>query len=88
MGGRHANPRHTATRERPSGHCHLVGKDPGRADHLTPIEHGQRPIELGSLLDHGELFVRGERATKRAAKQRDVGALLLGPDRPELKSCR
>lgn len=87
MGGRDADPRDAAARQRPARDGHLVREDPRGTDHLSTIEHRQRPVELERLFPDGELFFGGERSSKGPAKQRDIRAVLLGPDRPELETC-
>ena len=88
MGGGHADTGDTAARQRPTGHGHLVGKDPRCADNLSTVEHRQRSVELERLFGDGELFVGGERSAEGPAQQGAIGALFLGPDRPERKPCR
>jgi len=88
VGGGDADTGDAAARQRPTGHGHLVGEDPRGADNLSTVEHRQRSVELERLLGDRELFVGGERSAKGPAQQGAIGALLLGPDRPERKPCR
>jgi hypothetical protein len=88
VGGGDPDPGHTSTCQRSARYRHLIRKDPRGANDLPAVEDRERPIELERLLSDGELFVGRQRSTKGSAEQREIGALLLGPNWPELKSCR
>jgi hypothetical protein len=88
VGGGDPDPGHTSTCQRSARYRDLIRKDPGGANDLPAVEDRERPIELERLLRDGELFVGRQRSAKSSAEQRDIGALLLGPNWPELKSCR
>ena len=88
MRAEHADTRHSAARQHPSRHGHLVGEDAGGGDHLRTIEKRQGAVELGDLPGGRQLLVGRERRTKRSPHQRRVRPLLLRPYRPELKPWR
>ena len=88
MGGGDADTGDTAARQRPTGHGHLVGEDPRSTNNLSTVEHRQRSVKLERLFGDGELFVGGERSAEGPPQQGAIGALLLGPDRPELETRR